>query len=216
MTKVRYGTHKKYHFFYKTTHTTTGRYYYGIHSTNNLGDGYIGSGKRLKYSINKYGKQNHKIEILEFFNSREELISHEAVVVDLDEVAKENCLNLAVGGVGGSSGRVWDPKTIKNLSQKNREFWLNASDTWKKRKSERASNTLKKLWKEGGTWSNKHHIGSTRSAEAKERMRKASLGKKNSQFGTQWITDGTISKKLKKSEAIPIGFRLGRVISKLS
>ena len=37
---------KQYHFIYKTTNIITERYYYGMHSTDNLEDGYLGSGKR--------------------------------------------------------------------------------------------------------------------------------------------------------------------------
>ena len=32
----------------------------------------------------------------------------------------------------------------------------------------------------------------------------------NPQFGTRWITNGTINKKIKKEEIIPSGFTLGR------
>jgi hypothetical protein len=32
--------------------------YYGVHSTNNLNDEYIGSGKLLKRAIKKYGRDN--------------------------------------------------------------------------------------------------------------------------------------------------------------
>jgi hypothetical protein len=42
-----------------------------MHSTDNLDDGYLGSGKRLRYSINKHGAENHVREILEFVDSRE-------------------------------------------------------------------------------------------------------------------------------------------------
>jgi len=37
-------------------------------------------------------------------------------------------------------------------------------------------------------------------------------GTKNSQFGTCWVTDETINKKITKGTEIPKGFRLGRVI----
>ena len=59
---------KKYHFIYKTTNLLSGKYYIGMHSTDNLDDGYLGSGRRLRYSINKYGKESHKREIIEFVN----------------------------------------------------------------------------------------------------------------------------------------------------
>ena len=52
----------KYHFLYKTTNLINGKYYYGMHSTYKLNDGYLGSGKILRYSIRKYGKENFSIE----------------------------------------------------------------------------------------------------------------------------------------------------------
>jgi len=42
---------------------------------------------------------------------------------------------------------------------------------------------------------------------------KHSQGKRNSQWGTMWITDGAVSKKIKKGETIPDGFRLGKTIA---
>ena len=70
MAKKKYGTFKKYHFIYKTTNLLSGKYYIGMHSTDDLNDGYLGSGTLLRRSLNKYGKENHSIEILEFLNSR--------------------------------------------------------------------------------------------------------------------------------------------------
>jgi len=44
-----------------------------MHSTSKLNDGYMGSGKRLHYSLKKYGKENHNVEILEVLPNRESL-----------------------------------------------------------------------------------------------------------------------------------------------
>src|ERR1035437_890617 len=89
---------KKYHYIYKTICLITDRYYIGIHSTDNLEDGYLGSGRRLKYSIKKHGKSNHKKEILELLPDRESLRLCEEKLVTYAEIAKELCMNIAIGG----------------------------------------------------------------------------------------------------------------------
>ncbi|ADG36130.1 putative truncated Seg-like homing endonuclease [Acinetobacter phage Acj61] len=40
-----------YNFTYLTTNLINGKMYYGVHSTKNINDGYIGSGKALKLAI---------------------------------------------------------------------------------------------------------------------------------------------------------------------
>jgi hypothetical protein len=44
------------HYIYKTTCNFNQKYYIGMHNTSNLEGGYMGSGKRIRYSIRKYGK----------------------------------------------------------------------------------------------------------------------------------------------------------------
>ena len=63
------------HYVYIITNIINEKQYVGDHSTNNLDDGYLGSGSVLKKSFKKYGKENFKKEILEFFNSKEESYS---------------------------------------------------------------------------------------------------------------------------------------------
>ena len=113
---------KKFHFIYKTTNLLSGKYYIGMHSTDSLEDGYLGSGKRLRYSINKHGAENHVREILEFVDSREELKKREKEIVSLDEIAKENCMNLTVGGGGGFT-KEFQQMGVKAAGEIRKEKW---------------------------------------------------------------------------------------------
>ena len=72
---------KKYNYFYKITNNLNNHFYYGIHSTNDLEDGYMGSGTRLNYAYKKYGIENFTKEILKFFDTREECAEYEAEMV---------------------------------------------------------------------------------------------------------------------------------------
>ena len=62
---------------YKTTNLITGEYYIGSHKTDNLEDNYLGSGRILRKSIEKFGAENHKREILGVFDTREESVELE-------------------------------------------------------------------------------------------------------------------------------------------
>lgn len=88
----------KYHYFYKITNLLNEHYYYGIHSTNDLNDGYMGSGSRLKYAFNKYGVENFKKEILKYFDTREELANYESEIVGENLIHDLNCYNISYGG----------------------------------------------------------------------------------------------------------------------
>jgi hypothetical protein len=70
-------------------------------ATDNLEDGYLGSGKVLRYSINKHGEQNHRKEILEELPTREALKLREAELVNKDLLAHPLNMNLKFGGEGG-------------------------------------------------------------------------------------------------------------------
>lgn len=87
---------KKYHYLYKTVVPSTGQYYYGIHSTNNLHDGYQGSGALIR----KLKTDNvHLITgIVEFCETRKEVLELEKKVVDNKLIKDIKCLNLITGG----------------------------------------------------------------------------------------------------------------------
>lgn len=88
------------HYIYKTTCIITNKWYIGMHSSDNINDGYLGSGKILKRSLNKHGKDNHKIEILEFCKTRELLFKKEKEIITSDLLKESLCMNLKIGGAG--------------------------------------------------------------------------------------------------------------------
>jgi phosphoribosylformylglycinamidine (FGAM) synthase PurS component len=89
-----------------------------MHSTDNLEDGYMGSGKALKFSIERYGKENHKVEIIEMVENRELLAEREKAIVTISKVRNGKCLNLKVGGIGGFTKKSKKKKKRKSSVKK--------------------------------------------------------------------------------------------------
>ena len=72
----------RYHYFYKIINTINNKYYYGIHTTDNIYDGYSGSGELLKLVYKKYGKENCIKYILKFFEDRKSLLQYEKEIIN--------------------------------------------------------------------------------------------------------------------------------------
>jgi len=89
---------KRYIYFYRTENLINGNFYYGVHKTSILEDGYLGSGKRILYAIKKYGNENFKKEILLFFDTYDEALNYESEIVTEKLIMDPSCYNLALGG----------------------------------------------------------------------------------------------------------------------
>lgn len=203
------------HYIYKTTCLVTNRYYYGMHSTSNLDDGYIGSGKRLRYSIRKYGEENHKKEILEFFDNRELLIEGEINFISNDMVNDPNCMNLRKGGTGGFTVE----QQKENARKSNEKQKLLANDKeWVTKKRKNQSEGMKKAYDEGKKKRGVFYdwTGKSQSMESNQlrsnKMKNRFMGEENFHYGSRWITNGNNNKKIKKYDQIPDGWRLGRIM----
>jgi hypothetical protein len=107
----------KYHYIYKTTNIVNSKFYVGMHSTDNLGDGYLGSGTVLARSIRKYGRENFIKEILEYFPDRESLRKREAEIVNEKFVNDKMCMNVKVGGEKGNFGSSMPNRKSSPLSE---------------------------------------------------------------------------------------------------
>ena len=220
---ANYNKGKRHHFIYKTTNLINGKYYIGMHSTNNLEDGYLGSGKKLRRSINKYGIENFKCEILEFLTDRDSLAKREKEIVN-DELLKDTmCMNLKEGGSGGLCN---DDHRDKFLKSSMPSRWnnpdapahmrlkeLNKDLDWKREKSKKIKAGLNRVNHKHDTFKGKCH-----SIESKQKISNSLKGryanKQNSQYGTCWITNGNDNKKIKKENLetfINLGWKRGRV-----
>lgn len=95
-----------YHLVYLTTNEVNGKIYVGVHSTDKLEDGYLGSGTYLKLAFKKYGKDNFTRQILEVLPSSKEAYQLEKEIVDLDFVKRSDTYNIYPGGCGALSGEM--------------------------------------------------------------------------------------------------------------
>jgi hypothetical protein len=213
---------KRFHFTYKTTNLINGRYYLGMHSTNRIDDGYLGSGKRLYYELNKYGRDNFKFEILEQFNSREELVQAEINLITEQDLKNLNCLNLKQGGSGGFTEE--DKVKGRELANKAKAKLINEDPEFREKYYKAIQKGIKNAKERGVKFSNISENfsweGKRHRPETLEKMRNTrkerDLGKgpSNSQYGTCWITNEVENRKIQKGDLIPEGWRLGRKIKK--
>ena len=184
-----------------------------MHSTNNIEDGYIGSGSRLRNSIRAHGKNSHEMKILEFFENREDLSEREKEIVNEEILKDPLCMNLVKGGEAkplfDMESRSKGAKTTHEKIWKDPEFIKKIKNT--------GSITFKKLWEENRL-SIPDWTGKTHSEETKKKIGTSSSikqkGERNSQFGTFWINNGEVNKKIKKEDLILYetkGWKRGRI-----
>ena len=210
----------KHHIIYRTTNLLNNRYYIGMHSTENINDGYLGSGRRIKAEIKKYGKENFVCEILEVLPTHEALKLREAEIVNAKMLTDKFCLNLKDGGEGGfdhlndgSDDHILrrSKGTINSNKSSNRNWMAQSAKAVKTRK-ERGHIPF--------NGKRQTFTGKSHSQESKDAIGKANsisqLGEKNSQHGTCWVKKDGSSLKINKQnldEYIRNGYSLGRTMN---
>ena len=163
---------KTFNYIYKITNKINCKIYIGKHSTDNLNDGYMGSGKILKQAIKKYGVENFTKEIIEFCDKEVDLNDLEKHYIDkYNSTDKSIGYNLTNGGDGFSVGHT---------------SWLKGkqvSEETKRKISE--ANKGKPSPNKGKPSPNK---GKPRSEETKRKISEANKGKPSPTKGkTTWI-----------------------------
>lgn len=115
---------------YKTTNNVNGKFYVGVHKTNNLNDNYLGSGIAIKAAIKIHGRKNFSREILYVFKTSKEAYDKEREIVDQHFLSRDDVYNLTEGGIPSidslndnriyektrhtQANRIWINDTISN------------------------------------------------------------------------------------------------------
>ena len=195
---------------YKITNTINGKIYIGVHKTDNLNDGYMGSGTHLKRAQAKYGLGAFKKEFIQIFDNPDDMFKMESTLVNEDFVSDKNTYNLKLGGEGGF-GYINDNIELREASMMNNLDTLRLKmeqqygEEWQNKINEMAvaakiekfgKDYAKVLGRLGGAatlekYGHGSFKGKTHTEEAKaaigEKNSKKQKGSGNSQFGTCWV-----------------------------
>ncbi len=207
---------------YKTVNLTNGKYYFGVHKTENPYDDYLGSGTYILRAVAKYGPEKFRKEVLFIFDE----MNKDSAFAKEDELIQcyrtdPLCKNLRKGGTGGFD---WinreDLHSTKEARERLRQILADDPDFMKKavvkrntpayRKS--ISNGLLLSEKVGKFWLGRKHL--RRSREKISAAGKLRVGARNSQFGTFWIRRDGLELKIKAVDLdrlLSEGWERGRV-----
>ncbi len=217
-----------HYYLYQITNLVNNKIYVGVHKTKDINDGYMGSGKVILHAIEKHGINNFRKDILETFENTEAMYAREKEIITDNFIAREDVYNLRRGGHGGFD---WINKNITPEQKKYRNDRavegqrasrnsqsVNWFEGYRKRAESNSKNANSGLYignsknfKSGDPHS---EVASLKRKQTYNRI-EYQQGKNNSQFGTMWITDGIISRKIKKYDSIPEGWRKGRIINSM-
>jgi group I intron endonuclease len=166
---------KTYYYIYEIINLVNGKTYIGQHITQDLEDGYIGSGKALKSAIKKYGRSSFKKEILAFANGPVSLNFMERCLVPLWWAELPTNYNMMEGGHNGARMSAEARKKI-SLGRKGKKFGPMPEAqrlAMSQRLKGKQPDHLAKLVKE-----NHPRIGKKHSEETKAKMSASRFGRK--------------------------------------
>jgi len=199
---------------YKITNKVNGKIYIGTHQTNDLDDGYMGSGTYLKKVQETIGIEHFDKEILKICDSASEMYEMEFNIVDDSFINRHDTYNLVPGGgegwryindrnlnLYGSNSE--NMKLVQPLGVARRKWLLTHDKDWLVNYSLLMSKAIIASYENGRK---NGFEGKSHSEETKKKMSEARKGKvsgeNNPSFGSMWIhnLEEKLSKKIKKEE----------------
>jgi hypothetical protein len=207
-----------FHIIYKTVEPSTGRYYYGKHSTTTTSDGYQGSGR---WVLRALAKGRHLITgtVAEYPTAAEALAAEKALVTE-ELIADPLCMNQTVGG-RGSFAHLNGANITPEDRQRMRDVALRVFTQCRRLRGvdhqfwgiKRPDHSAKMAGKSNPFYGKKH------SSEVVELMRakidpeqRAAVATGNTNVrGRRWWNDGTRSYMLMEDAAMERGLVPGRI-----
>lgn len=163
----------KYNFCYITICLINWKMYVGDHSTDNLNDGYLGSGICLTNAIKKHNKSNFIRIDLEFFKTKQEAFNAQEKYIKIFKTIRPKGYNISpMGGVQCKGGM--SEKGRKRLSDKAKKRIGSKNSFYGKRHTEETKKLISQnldIRGEKNPFYSKHHTEET----------KIKIGKKNRQ-----------------------------------
>lgn len=158
----------KYYTIYKITNLVNGKIYIGAHQTDDLDDGYMGSGKVIKAAITKHGRHNFIKELLfENLGDMATMYNKEAELVTKDFIKRKDTYNLVIGGFGRGGAGHYGVIGYRHTEEAKRKI----SDASKSR-----VRTMESRKKMSESMKGKN-LGKRHSQKTKEKLSKMNLGR---------------------------------------
>lgn len=183
---------------YKTTNLVNQKTYIGVHKTTNPNDSYMGSGTAIKNAIKKYGKDNFHKEILFIFETPEEAFAKEKELVNDTYINTDKNYNETIGGRGGWH-HVHNEQVQKKAVENLKAFY----------QTDKGFETRKRI-SEANKGKIPHNKGIPCITTEETKIKISEYQK-----SVMSITDGNITKKIKKDQPIPDGWTKGRTFKSI-
>ena len=211
---------------YRTTNLANGKYYFGVHKTEDPNDSYLGFGKYLKAAVAKYGEMTFRKDVLFIYLDFELAFAKEDELIQCYRGFDPLCMNLRKGGGGGFDyinhhnlhSTTEGQEKLKVILQADPNFLKRAvqkRDSLAYRKS--ISEGVRRSGKAGKYWTGRRHLRRTIEKMSESAKQQNRTGERNHQFGKSWIENGISEKVVKQSEVASFlnkGWKPGRVTKK--
>ena len=164
-----------YGYIYKTTNLINNKIYIGQHKSKSFDVKYYGSGKYLKSSMNKHGKENYHVELIEWCSDKHCLDVRERFWISYYRNSNYPMYNIAKGGEGGDIC-----SNLSDIDKQQRKVRLQKNSYFSNLTEEQSSLIHKKGWETRRTegtdkFSDRHRQRLSDSHKGKERTQESIL-----------------------------------------